>query len=177
MPESLLTIRALLSTTPARWQQLAALPAELVTRRPAPHEWSPMECLHHLLESEERVFAPRLAALLAGQTEIVPFDPQRDGTPYAAQRDPAELVAAFAAARAASLELLERVQPQDLERQARHLELGPITLGQQLHEWVAHDLVHTMQAERALMQPFIRAAGPWQADFAEHLIAAESDAA
>ena len=42
--------------------------------------------------------------------------------------------------------------------QARHQELGPVTLEQLLHEWAAHDLMHTVQAERALMQPFIEGA-------------------
>jgi hypothetical protein len=29
-----------------------------------------------------------------------------------------------------------------------------------IHEWAAHDLMHTIQGERALMQPFIADCGP-----------------
>jgi hypothetical protein len=39
-----------------------------------------------------------------------------------------------------------------------------------IHQWAAHDLNHTVQAERALMQPFIAGPGPWRAagNFADH---------
>ncbi len=32
----------------------------------------------------------------------------------------------------------------------------------------AEDLDHTIQAERALMQPFIEASGPWRRSHADH---------
>jgi hypothetical protein len=32
----------------------------------------------------------------------------------------------------------------------------------------SHDLNHTVQAERALIQPFVGGSGPWQAYFADH---------
>jgi hypothetical protein len=34
-----------------------------------------------------------------------------------------------------------------------------------LHQWVGHDLGHIVQAERALMQPFIAGSGPWRGFF------------
>jgi hypothetical protein len=39
-----------------------------------------------------------------------------------------------------------------------------------VHEWAAHDLNHTVQAERALMHPFIAGSGPWRTAgvFADH---------
>ncbi|MBA2285220.1 MAG: hypothetical protein H0W02_07045 [Ktedonobacteraceae bacterium] len=43
-----------------------------------------------------------------------------------------------------------------------------MTLGELLHEWAAHDLMHTVQAERALMQPFILACGPWRSYLSDH---------
>jgi hypothetical protein len=46
--------------------------------------------------------------------------------------------------------------------------LGTVTLAEFLHEWAAHDLNHTLQAERALMQPFIAGCGPWRGYFADH---------
>ena len=48
-----------------------------------------------------------------------------------------------------------------------HSELGPVTLGQAMDTWAAHDLNHTMQAERALMQPFISGSGAWRVRFTE----------
>jgi len=37
-----------------------------------------------------------------------------------------------------------------------------------VNEWAAHDLMHTVQAERALMQPFLAKSGPWRPYFADH---------
>jgi hypothetical protein len=37
-----------------------------------------------------------------------------------------------------------------------------------LNEWVGHDLMHTVQAERALMQPFVAQSGSWRSYFADH---------
>jgi hypothetical protein len=44
-----------------------------------------------------------------------------------------------------------------------------VSLSELLHEWAGHDLMHTVQAERALMQPFIQGCGPWQPYFRDHL--------
>ena len=79
--------------------------------------------------------------------------------------------AEFAGLRQASLAVLERVAPQDFNRTAEHSELGTVTLNQLLHEWAAHDLNHTIQAERAVMQPFIQGCGPWCSYFRDHEIA------
>jgi hypothetical protein len=78
------------------------------------------------------------------------------------------MAAEFAQHRAASLTALSRVKPADLSRTARHSELGMVTLSELLHEWAAHDLMHTVQAERALMQPFIAGCGPWRPYFKDH---------
>jgi hypothetical protein len=68
------------------------------------------------------------------------------------------------------LALIDKLLESDMDKKSRHAELGVVTLSELLHEWAAHDLVHTMQAERALMQPFIRGCGPWKIYFEEHLI-------
>ena len=45
-----------------------------------------------------------------------------------------------------------------------------MTLREMLSEWAAHDLNHTIQAERALIQPFLHESGPWIVYFTDHLI-------
>ncbi len=166
-------MRALLTTTGARWQRLTeTLPHELLTRIPAPGEWSAVDCLRHLLETERYVFPVRIRAFLAGQ-DIAAFDPDEDQTGQA-QETPAQLAAAFASAREENLVLLARVTEADLDRTAKHSYHGLVTLREMLHEWAAHDLNHTIQAERALMQPFIAGFGPWRPDFAEHVVQSAS---
>jgi len=72
------------------------------------------------------------------------------------------------------LALLAQVQLADLNREVTHGEYGPVQLAELLHEWAAHDLVHTVQAEQALMQPFVAGSGPWRSSFAAHDVAREA---
>jgi len=159
-------IRAVLAVTPARWTALAgALPEELLNRPPAPDEWSALHCLHHLL-AVESVFLARARNLLVGQ-DFAAYDPDAAGATQSGG-DPTAVAAAFAAKRAEALVALEGVTEADLGHTARHAELGPVTLGELLHEWAAHDLMHTVQGERALMQPFIAECGAWKSYFTAH---------
>jgi hypothetical protein len=159
--------QAVLSTTAARWQHLAeVLPADLLSRPAAPGEWAALDCLRHLLDAERLVFPVRLQALLAGQ-DFVPFDPNREGAKHTTET-PQQMAAEFARLRAESLVTLAKVTVDDLPRRARHPEFGLVTLVELLHTWPAHDLNHTMQAERALMQPFMLGSGPWRKFFQDH---------
>ncbi len=160
-------VKTILSTTTARWLSLTeTVPVGLLTRAPATNEWSALDCLRHLLDSEQMVFLVRVQALLAG-LPIPAFDPDTQGRQYTAW-SPGQLAAEFARLRKSNLDELEQVTIQDLTRTAQHSELGTVTLGELLHEWAAHDLNHTVQAERALMQPFILGSGPWRPYFQDH---------
>jgi hypothetical protein len=154
MDHLLASVQAVLSSTAPRWEQLArGLPADLLARPAAPGQWSALNCLQHLIDTERDFDA---------------FDPDHQGTVAETGRPSAALAAEFAALRAESLALVATLTPADLARGAVHQELGPVTLSQLLHEWAGHDLMHTVQAERALMQPFIQGCGPWQVYFAAH---------
>jgi hypothetical protein len=168
MDRVLESMRALISTTPERWISLArALPVELLLMPAAEGEWSAVECLQHLVDSEE-VFQFRVPAFLAGR-DFPNFDPESEGSRPGLQT-PLALAEEFARLRGESLLMLEKLSPADLERKARHAELGMVTLNEMLHNWAGHDLNHTVQAERALMQPFIRGCGPWKKFFTDHYL-------
>ncbi len=81
------------------------------------------------------------------------------------------MAAEFARLRAGSLALLSKIGEGDLNRTARHQELGMVTLGEMIHEWAGHDLMHTVQGERAILQPFIDGCGPWKRYFSDHAVA------
>jgi hypothetical protein len=167
MDNALPAAQALLLTTAARWMNLVdKTPEALLAAPPAPGAWSALECLRHLLDTEAHVFPVRVRAFLVGE-DIVNYEPDEQGSAFA-DLSPIALVAEFARRRAESLAMLEDVKALDLARTAQHSELGEVTLGQMLHQWAAHDLAHTMQAEQALMQPFIAGAGPWRATYREH---------
>jgi len=158
---------AVLSANSTRWIALThTLPMDLLRWKPAPHEWSALECLQHLIDLEP-IFLFRLRAFLAEQ-DFPAFDPDTQGTPLSEEAMPANMADAFLRLRAASLEELGQVTSADLGRCVRHEELGQVTLSEMLHEWAGHDLMHTVQAERAIMQPFIQGCGPWIKYFADH---------
>jgi hypothetical protein len=160
-------VREVLTTTPVRWLNLTAtVSAAALERSPAPGEWSAAQCLGHLIQTERDIFPRRVRNFLAGQ-DIDAFAPAGgDDTP----RSLAEVAAEFARLRAQNLDLIATIGPADLDRTAMHRELGRVTLGELLHTWAAHDLNHTMQAERALMQPFIAGSGAFRVRFEEHVL-------
>ena len=167
-------IQAVLSTTPERWQRLVStLPIDLLSRPPIAGEWSALNCLQHLLDAELLVFPVRFRAILAAQN-FVDFDPNEPHGNHDSQT-PEQLAAAFARYRQESLTLLRQVKDDDLKRTAQHPKLGTVTLAQLLHTWAAHDLNHTVQAERALMQPFMLGCGPWRSFFRDHEVAVSKE--
>jgi hypothetical protein len=168
MDTTLELISALIRTTPERWVSMTqVLPGELLELPPAAGEWSAVECLQHLIDSE-KVFQFRVQAFLEGRDSFPNFDPDTQGTRPGVQT-PLALAEEFAHLRRQSLLLLEKVTSADLERKSRHAELGMVTLNEMVHNWAGHDLNHTVQAERALMQPFIQGCGPWQKFYSDHI--------
>ena len=161
-------LRDILRVDGARWRALATLDPALLRRRPAPGEWSALECLGHAVDGESLVFAGRVRAILDGVPELRSYDPDADATPVTEATDPMALAEALSDLRAMSLETLDGVTEADLDRTSRHPELGVVSLRQLLSEWAAHDLMHVVQAERAVMQAFIPGAGPWRFYFADH---------
>jgi hypothetical protein len=162
------SIRTVLAVTPGRWRSLAAtLPAGLMLRKPAPSEWSAVECLQHLIDTE-RIFQFRVKCFLDG-IDFPTFDPDRQGT-RPGGHSLLELAGEFETLRLQSLSSIERLVAADLDRRVRHQELGPVTLRELLSEWAAHDLNHTIQAERALMQPLLLECGPWIGYFKDHQV-------
>jgi len=159
---------SVLETTPQRWVQLTGkLPVELLQRKPAPKEWSGYECLRHIVDTERSVFPPRVGYLLRGE-DFPAYHPGKEGEDAKEPPTPAELAAEFLRLREGSLALLATIGEADLLRTARHQELGMVTLGEMIHEWAGHDLMHTVQGERAILQPFIAGCGPWKRYFSDH---------
>ncbi len=169
MEDALGMVRAVLGSTPRRWIHLAeTIPPGLFRRPAAPGEWSAHECLRHIVDTERMVFPQRVGYLLRGE-DFPAFDPEEDGTRPTGPPDPVDLANEFARLRAASLEILSHVGRDDLTRRARHRELGTVSLGQMINEWAGHDLMHTVQGERAIMQVFIEGCGPWRKYFSDHI--------
>ena len=107
MDDLLEQVKSVLIATPERWNDLTdSIAPELLKRAPAPKEWSALECLQHLIDTERHVFPVRVRAFLAGQ-DFPGFDPDAQGTKPNAT-GAAEMAADFAHLRAESLALLTR---------------------------------------------------------------------
>lgn len=169
MTKALAWVRAVLETTPLRWTNfIENLPKELLEHEPAPGEWSAISCLQHLVDTERFVFPTRVGCFLRGE-DFPAFNPDSQGTAGKRPIDIDGLLQDFLGLRIDSLTTLEKVRQADLGRTARHAELGLVTLSELLHEWAAHDLMHTVQAEKAIMQPLIQGCGPWKVYFTDHI--------
>ncbi|GEM_PF-3957282 len=78
---------------------------------------------------------------------------------------PLEMMTDFTRLRTISLKMLTEITDADLSRTAVHDKLGKVTLAEMLNKWSGHDLMHTVQAEQAIMQPFIQGSGPWRGPY------------
>ena len=121
-----------------------ALEPELHRVRPDGQPFAFAEHLWHLADLETEAFQIRLRRLL---DEASPFLPDFDGAAAARQRDylarePAEGLRRFAAARARSLELLDRVKPSEWDRAGEQQGAGPLTLTELPARMRAHDAAH-----------------------------------
>jgi len=167
MPSLIPAVLSMLAATPARWTALAGVDAALLARPPAPGEWSAIQCLRHVVATEAGASRTRVVAILEGR-DFAAFDQDAANSTSAIDASMASLAAELVGLRAASLETLGGLSEGDLDRTARHAELGPVTLRELLSQWAAHDTMHVVQAERALMQAFIPGSGPWRFYFADH---------
>lgn len=146
------------AATVARLRELVGEAGDDLRTRPEPKEWSVIECIGHLTDSE-LVTAGRVRWILAeDEPQIIGYDQDLwvDGLHHD-RDDPAALVSLFDALRSANLLLLSTRSAGDLERIGRHSERGPESYGLMIRLTAGHDRFHIAQAERALAA--VRAAG------------------
>jgi DinB superfamily len=144
---------------------LSDLPESWIRGTEGPDTWSPFDIVGHLIHGEHTDWITRTELLLShGESlEFTPFD--RFAQFKASQgKTLSELLDTFAEARAMSLRRLHSlgVTADDLNRRGRHPELGPVTLGELLATWVAHDLSHIAQIARVMGRQYTEAVGPWR---------------
>jgi hypothetical protein len=158
---------SLLSRTPAVLRSLLLdLPESWIRGTEGPDTWSPFDIVGHLIHGERTDWIARTEILLT-HGEARPFTPFDRFAQFEASRGKTlhELLETFAEARAANLIRLESLglTIQDLDRRGCHPELGPVTLGELLATWVAHDLSHIAQIARVMGRQYTDAVGPWGA--------------
>jgi len=167
MPVNASEARDVLSRTPATLRALLlGLPEAWTSADEGPDTFSAKDVVGHLIFGEETDWIPRMRIILEHGPDrpFTPFDrfgfEQRHGDPPLEER-----VDLFARLRGENLRALDSfdLTAADLERPGRHPELGPVTLGQLLATWVAHDLNHVAQISRVMAKRYQAEVGPWRA--------------
>ncbi|GAB4416781.1 MAG: hypothetical protein Kow00106_12510 [Anaerolineae bacterium] len=118
------------------------------TARPAEAEWTPLEVLGHLVETERQVYRPRLQRILAEDNPTLAAISESlmrlcGDTPRAA-------LEAFAAERQITLALLGGLSGGDWQRPAHHHRLGATTLQEVAGLIAQHDRQHLRQIRDAI---------------------------
>jgi hypothetical protein len=143
------------------------VPRDALLQRPAPDAWCMLEVLCHLLHEERHDFRPRMDATLLRPGEPWP-DSDWDGWMAAYQAHPPgleETLAAFQAERERSLAWLRglREPTWDATHQA---SWGPISAGDVLASWAAHDVLHERQLVRLRFGRVVELAAPYGVRYA-----------
>lgn len=130
---------------------LKGQPALVLTRRPDPKNWAPVEVLCHLRDIEE-TFLGRFETILAqDDPKFLAVDPDRWATERQYLRnDAGEAVAAFRKRRQESLAWLRRLTPDQFERGGIHATRGRLTIDNFLTMLAWHDDNHLDQLKRGL---------------------------
>lgn len=112
--------------------------------------WTARMVVHHLADSEATAYV-RLRRLIAeDDAVIVGYDEGEFARRLHYDRPVAASLAVVAAVRAASLELLERLTPEEWDRRGTHSESGPYSVDDWLGIYAGHPHDHADQIRRCL---------------------------
>ena len=140
-----------MSASPASLRELVDEAGADLAVRPAPGEWSVLECIGHLVDAALITAARSRWILAESEPDIVGYDQDlwvsrlRHG-----EDDPHELLDLFEALRRADLALWRRTPEADRERIGIHRERGPESYGLTVRLIAGHDRIHLAQARAAL---------------------------
>ena len=133
--------------------------------------WSVLEIVNHLADEEVEDFRTRVdLALHSDSTEWPPIDPEGWAVSRRYnERDLDEAIARFVSERGRSIALLHSLRDPAWTAAHVHPEFGPITAGDLLTSWAAHDALHLRQVAKRLYDLACRDgagcsvdyAGPW----------------
>jgi len=139
------------STTPERIRRLIADAGPDLRAKPAPREWSVLECIGHVTDAEIVMSARYRWVLAHDEPELIGYDQDLwvDGLNHN-DDDPLDLLAVFEALRAANVALWRGSSPEQRARVGLHRERGRESYDLMFHLLGGHDRVHLDQADRAL---------------------------
>ena len=140
-----------LGAGPASAGALVEAAGHLLRVRPEPAEWSVLECVAHLTDSDLIVAARMRWIAAEDEPDIVGYDQDLWVTGLRqVDEDPSILLGAFTALRRWNLDLWARLTSTERARVGIHRERGPESIDLTIRLAAGHDLVHLAQAQRAL---------------------------
>lgn len=118
-----------------------------------PGTWSARQIIHHVADSEAQSYA-RLRRLIAEPgTNIQGYDEAGWGeneTLGYKDLPIAQSLDVFKAVRASSLEIIKRLNPNQLDNSGTHSESGEYTVQNWLETYISHPLEHSVQIKSGL---------------------------
>lgn len=129
---------------------VSGLPDKTLRYKPSPDKWCILEILGHLADAEV-INAYRLRQMLADKDPVIAPIDQDAWAKHLGYLDSSvpELVALYGLNRHATLQLLRRIKPLDLQKSAYHPELKkPLTVADMVERITAHGPNHRAQIER-----------------------------
>lgn len=137
-------------------EALLKITEEELDARPSAGQWSPREIVHHLADSEMTA-AVRLRLLLAEDNPAIQgYDQDEFARRLYYDRPHAMSLELFRCARGATVEILDRLTPEQWLREGTHSEAGRFGVEQWLETYGDHAHKHARQIREA------RAAAPKQ---------------
>ena len=138
--------------TPARLREIVRKAGNRVRAKPAPGEWSVLQCLAHITDAEIVSTARYRWIVAQDEPTLVAYDQELwvERLHGNDEDDPEELLALFETLRGANLALWRRSSAAERARVGMHLERGPESYELVFRLIAGHDRVHTEQATRTL---------------------------
>ena len=126
-------------------------PDHLLAKRPDDKNWSPIEVLCHLRDTEESFMARFQTIMVMDEPKFPPVEPDRWASDRQYQRNDArEAIAAFRVRRDESLKFLRGLRPEQMARGGLHATRGRMTIADFVGLMAWHDDNHLDQLKRAL---------------------------
>ncbi len=137
--------------TPSAWWSLLTEAGPDASTRPADAEWSALECFAHAVDAEIVMSARYRWVLAQDEPPLIGYDQDLWVNRLHRPVEPVEdLVATFAALRAANVALWRRTPEELRARAGMHAERGPESYDLSFRMIAGHDRFHLAQAGRAL---------------------------
>ena len=115
--------------------------------------WSPRQVIHHVADSEAQSYARLRRLIVEPGTQIQGYDEGAWGEdPTLGYRDlPVDIsINVFSAVRASSLEILKRLNPEQLNNAGVHSESGEYSIQTWLETYIKHPADHAVQIREGL---------------------------